>query len=112
MVTVVEVPCFVVYDIENDRVRHRISEACLDFGLERFQKSAFWGNLASTRRRELCKRLKTLLGDTPGRILVQPIGQEYVEERFVCENQDEEKQTSASSPADPAAPKPTVLRFK
>jgi len=36
-----ETTCLVVYDIEDDRARTKISAACLDFGLERIQMSAF-----------------------------------------------------------------------
>jgi CRISPR-associated protein Cas2 len=45
-----ELLTFVVYDIEDDRVRARIASACKDYGLERIQYSAFCGQLDSTRR--------------------------------------------------------------
>ena len=39
-----------IYDIENDRLRTRASDICLDYGLERIQYSAFFGKLNRNRR--------------------------------------------------------------
>ena len=36
-----EVLTFVIYDVEDDRVRTRVSNTCKDYGLERIQYSAF-----------------------------------------------------------------------
>lgn len=63
----------VLYDIQIDRLRTRVSEACLDYGLERIQFSAFRGKLTRNKREELFLRLNAILEDTPGKILVQPI---------------------------------------
>ena len=62
-----------MYDIEDDRIRYRISEACLDFGLERIQFSVFRGKLNPNKREELLMRLSNLLGEEPGKILIQPM---------------------------------------
>jgi CRISPR-associated protein Cas2 len=63
----------VIYDIQDDRTRTRISEACLDYGLERIQFSAFQGRLTRNRREELFLRLQAILEERPGKILVQPV---------------------------------------
>lgn len=63
----------VLYDIPDDRARNRISEACLDYGLERIQFSAFQGKLSRNKREELFLRLQTILEKKPGKILVQPV---------------------------------------
>lgn len=63
----------VVYDIEDDRVRGRIANACKDYGLEHIQYSAFSGMLDMTRRNELAARLGDTLGGAVGRILVLPV---------------------------------------
>lgn len=63
----------VMYDIEDDRVRYRVSEACLDFGLERIQFSVFRGKLNRNKREELLMRLTNLLDDEQGKILIQPM---------------------------------------
>ncbi|WHZ15639.1 MAG: hypothetical protein OJF52_002484 [Nitrospira sp.] len=105
--------CLVVYDIVNDRVRQRISDACLDFGLERFQFSAFSGRLDATRRRELFLRLKELLGSTTGRILIQPISSDDLDKRLVFQQQSEEEgdQDTRRTWPEPGADKPTIQRF-
>jgi CRISPR-associated protein Cas2 len=58
----------VIYDIENDRARNRISEACKDYGLRRVQKSAFRGDLNTNRREMLYQRLQQTLGPRAGSI--------------------------------------------
>jgi CRISPR-associated protein Cas2 len=63
----------VIYDISDDRTRTRIAEACLDYGLERVQYSAFSGKLTRNKREELFLRLTTILEEKPGKILVQPV---------------------------------------
>ncbi len=63
----------VIYDCENDRIRTKVSETCLDYGLERIQYSAFLGKLNRSMREELFLKLCGLLDDSPARILVQPI---------------------------------------
>lgn len=63
----------VLYDIQIDRIRTRVSETCLDYGLERVQYSAFRGKLSRNKREELWLRLKRTLEDCPGKILLQPI---------------------------------------
>lgn len=63
----------VVYDIEKDAVRNKISEICLDYGLDRIQYSAFLGPLDGNKRDELFFKLKWILGDKAGRVLMIPI---------------------------------------
>ncbi len=64
---------FVVYDIEDDRVRGRVANACKDYGLERIQYSAFCGPLDASRRGELAARLADTLGREVGKIMVLPV---------------------------------------
>lgn len=105
--------CLVVYDIVSDRVRTRISDACLDFGLERFQFSAFSGYLDATKRRELFLKLKELLGQTPGRILIQPISNDDLDKRlaFQQKTDDESSEGATHAWSEPGAEKPTIQRF-
>ena len=58
----------VIYDISDDNLRNAVSEVCKNFGLLRIQKSAFMGNLTSSRRKELRDKLKEVLGDANGNI--------------------------------------------
>lgn len=57
-----------IYDIEPDRVRTKIAKACGDYGLERIQYSAFWGELSDNRCEELMLKCRELLEDEPGRV--------------------------------------------
>lgn len=68
-----ELLTFVIYDIEDDRVRGRVANACKDYGLERVQYSAFCGALDASRRGELTARLADTLAQEVGKILVLPV---------------------------------------
>ncbi len=57
-----------IYDIEDDRIRDKIAKECGNFGLERVQFSAFWGELTDNRCEELLLKCSDLLEDKPGRI--------------------------------------------
>lgn len=63
----------VVYDIEDDKTRLKAANACLDYGLQRIQFSAFMGNLNHNRREELYLRLRQVLGDSTGDVHFFPI---------------------------------------
>lgn len=58
----------VLYDIPSDRARTRIADACLDYGLERIQYSAFVGRLGRAHRQELMLRIKRLLDHEPAKV--------------------------------------------
>ena len=51
----------VTYDITSDKSRKKISECCLDYGLDRQQYSVFCGRLKPTQIRALSKALEPLL---------------------------------------------------
>jgi CRISPR-associated protein Cas2 len=50
-----------LYDITEDRARTRVADLCLDYGLERIQYSAFWGDLPRTLQEELLLKIKRVL---------------------------------------------------
>ncbi len=54
--------CYVVYDIPDDRLRTKVADVLKDFGLERLQKSVFFGRLTRNRVEELCLVLDDLIG--------------------------------------------------
>jgi CRISPR-associated protein Cas2 len=60
--------CLLVYDIPDDRKRTKIADACLDYGLDRIQYSAFSGKLQSTHQEELMLKIKKILGKKPGNV--------------------------------------------
>lgn len=82
-----ELRTLVIYDIEDDKIRLKIAETCLDYGLERIQYSAFLGTLNRNKREELFLRLTTILDDNAGKILVQPICQKDMKDVLIKENE-------------------------
>ena len=65
--------CLVIYDIPNDRARQKIADACLDYGLQRVQYSAFCGDLTRTHQRALFTEIKKRLGRRAGNIQLFPL---------------------------------------
>jgi CRISPR-associated protein Cas2 len=64
-----------VYDITSDRLRTKIADICLDYGLERVQYSVFQGELTTNRQGELMQKVKRKLGKSPGSVLLFPLCQ-------------------------------------
>lgn len=58
-----ELITLVIYDVEDDRARTRVSDACKDFGLERIQYSCFRGKLSQNKREELYERMRKVQRD-------------------------------------------------
>jgi CRISPR-associated protein Cas2 len=86
-----ELRTLVIYDIENDRIRLKISDTCLDYGLTRIQYSAFLGILNRNKREELFLRLTSILDDNAGKIMLQPICHKDVKDVLVKENDKEDE---------------------
>ncbi len=64
---------FVIYDIEEDKIRAKVADYCLDKGLERIQYSCFLGEMSKTLAKELAAKCKKKLGKSPGKIRIVPI---------------------------------------
>lgn len=58
----------VLYDIPDDRLRVKVADACLDYGLERIQYSAFAGELGGVHQRELVLKVGKVLGREPAKV--------------------------------------------
>lgn len=65
--------CLLVYDIPDDRIRTKVADICLDYGLDRIQYSAFLGDLERTHQEELMIKLAKRLGKQPGNIQLFPL---------------------------------------
>lgn len=74
--------CLVVYDIPDDRIRARVADSCLDYGLDRIQYSAFWGDLSRNQQEELMRKLSRLLGKREGKIQLFVICEKDWQERL------------------------------
>ena len=66
-------PTYVIYDIVTDRIRKKIADVCLDYGLKRIQYSSFLGNISATRLRALEGKLIEQLGKHSGQIEIIPV---------------------------------------
>ena len=80
-----EVSLVLIYDIEDDRLRTRIADVCLDYGLERIQFSAFFGKLNRNRRQELALKVKNELGGENGRVRIIPVCEEDLKDMWVLD---------------------------
>jgi CRISPR-associated protein Cas2 len=65
--------CLLIYDISDDRARQRIADACLDYGLQRIQYSAFTGDLTRALQRELFNEIRQRLGRKAGNVQLFPL---------------------------------------
>ena len=61
-----------IYDIPDTRVRTKVADICLDYGLERVQYSAFTGNLRRVHQEEMLAKMRKRLGNRAGHILLLP----------------------------------------
>lgn len=76
-------PTLVMYDIEEDKARNKIADACLDYGLDRVQFSAFIGRLSRNHQQELMMRIEQLLKDKKGRVQLISVGQQEWRNRII-----------------------------
>jgi CRISPR-associated protein Cas2 len=65
--------CLLIYDISDDRIRAKVADTCLDYGLDRIQYSAFYGNISRNYQEELFQKVQDLLGKAEGEIMLLPI---------------------------------------
>ncbi len=65
--------CLLVYDIPDDRIRTKVADICLDYGLERIQYSAFLGELGHNRQEEILQKIRRRVGKKDANVQVFPI---------------------------------------
>lgn len=63
----------VIYDIPSDRLRERMAELCMDYGLVRVQFSAFLGEMNTNRQQELLQRMKREIARKAANVQLFPI---------------------------------------
>jgi CRISPR-associated protein Cas2 len=105
-----EVSLVLIYDIEEDRIRTRVADICLDYGLERIQFSAFFGRLNRNRRQELALRVQSEIGNRSGRVRVIPVCEDDLKDMWVFDQyrRDAEDLKAQSE----AARKPELPRLR
>jgi CRISPR-associated protein Cas2 len=87
-----------IYDIVHDGTRTKISELCLDYGLDRVQYSAFEGQLRRTHQEELMLKVEKVLGKRAGDVRLIPICEKDWSSRLSIKN--ERPETDESPTAD------------
>jgi len=68
-----ETLAYVFYDIQEDKIRNRVGSVCKNYGLERIQFSGFIGYLSRNKRQELAIKVRDVLAEGNGKILIQPV---------------------------------------
>lgn len=106
-----EVSLVLIYDIENDRLRTRIADVCLNYGLERIQFSAFFGKLNRNRRQELALKVQNELGDESGRVRIIPVCEQDLKDMWVLDQfrRDADTLKAEAETRDRAKPRLKVL---
>ena len=80
----------VIYDIPDDRLRTKVADICLDYGLDRIQYSAFVGRLTRGQCRELVKRVRRQVGRQEAKVHIYPLCHKDWQERIVIEQEAED----------------------
>ncbi len=89
--------CLIIYDIPNDRLRNKVADICLDYGLDRIQFSAFLGKLSRNHQEELMLKVDMRMEDNPGNIQLIPICAKDWAERMSYEVEAEEEEEKEES---------------
>lgn len=89
--------CLLIYDIPDDRTRTRVSDACLDYGLERVQWSAFMGELNQTLQRELLLKVQNILGKKAAKVRLLPINETMWQQQRIIEQGDPDVERIAAA---------------
>ncbi|MFL5586064.1 MAG: CRISPR-associated endonuclease Cas2 [Ktedonobacteraceae bacterium] len=79
--------CLLIYDIAHDGVRNKVADACLDYGLERIQYSAFFGELSHIHQRELLLKIKRRIGKHGANVQLFPLDEKSWSGRRVIEQE-------------------------
>jgi CRISPR-associated protein Cas2 len=82
--------CLLIYDISHDGVRAKVADACLDYGLERVQYSAFLGELSWIHQKELLLQIKRRIGKHDANIQLFPLDEKSWTSRRVIEQKSED----------------------
>jgi len=75
--------CLVIYDIPHDGTRQKVADACLDYGLQRLQYSAFVGNLSRSHQRALFQEITKRVRRQAANVQLFPLDEQSWERRRV-----------------------------
>ena len=101
-----------IYDIEDDAIRTRTSEICLNYGLERIQFSAFFGKLNRNRRQELALRIELEVEGESARVRIYPIGEDDLKDAWKLEQYRHDADELKSEAEQKEKPKLKILSLE
>ena len=81
--------CLLIYDITHDGARTKVADACLDYGLQRIQFSAFFGELSNTHQRELFSKIERRIGKHAANIQLIPLDEKSWSRRRIIDRPGE-----------------------
>jgi CRISPR-associated protein Cas2 len=81
--------CLLIYDIAHDGARTKVADLCLDYGLERIQFSAFFGELSAVHQRELLAKIERRLGKHGANVQLYPLDEKSWSGRRVIDRREE-----------------------
>jgi CRISPR-associated protein Cas2 len=84
--------CLVIYDITHDGARTKVADACLDYGLQRIQYSAFIGELSNVHQRELLAKIERRIGKHPANVQLFPLDEKSWTGRRVIERIEKQQE--------------------
>ena len=82
--------CLLIYDITHDGTRTKVADACLDYGLQRIQYSAFFGELSHIHQRELLVKIERRIGKHGANVQLFPLDEKSWSGRRVIEHEEKE----------------------
>lgn len=85
--------CIVIYDITEDKLRSKVADVCLDFGLQRIQYSAFFGKLSHNQKETLFKKVKRIMANSQGNFQIYPICERDLALRMIHINVGKQEST-------------------
>ena len=65
--------CLLLYDIPDNKIRAKVADICLDYGLERIQYSTFLGDLSRNRQEEILQKMRRRVGQACANVQLFPI---------------------------------------
>lgn len=72
--------------IENTRIRTKLGEKCMDYGLFRIQLSVFWGSLEKSELEDLMFECEEIIDNSPADVRFFAICDQCLEKSFVIAN--------------------------
>ena len=72
----------ICYDIQDNKIRKKVSTLLLDLGLRDIQKSVYWGFLSGAETKAILREAKRLVQDMD-KLLITPIKMQNREKRYI-----------------------------